>query len=206
MNDQPTNQPTPSDATGEALPKVEEFIHWVVSTRSRSLDGSSRVAFDAQVRILHRLKEYLSGNHDADPYVDLAVKTKPLYEDLEAEVTRLRERMASMETRYKGLVDFYDQHNGTPCEQVRHRQEVEALQAERDKHKGLAEVYWKEARSWQNQIIGLTRERDTLQATLTRVEDRRRGREEDLIDEINRLRSRLGWGRYREDEILKETL
>ena len=55
------------------------------------------------------------------------------YERAREALTRLRERMGEVETRYKGLVGFYDQHVGTPCEQVRHRQEVEALQADRDR-------------------------------------------------------------------------
>ena len=32
--------------------------------------------------------------------------------------------------KYRQLVDFYDKHNGTPCEQIRHQQQVEALQRE----------------------------------------------------------------------------
>lgn len=38
---------------------------------------------------------------------------------------------------YKALVEFYDKHNGTPCEQIRHQQEIEAMQAVND---GLSTV------------------------------------------------------------------
>src|SRR5690348_10961280 len=37
-------------------------------------------------------------------------------------------RYADMMGRFKQLVKFYDEHNGTPCEQIRHAQQVEQLE------------------------------------------------------------------------------
>jgi hypothetical protein len=44
------------------------------------------------------------------------------HNDLLAEIERLRSRVS-------GLVAALDQHHGTPCEQIRHEQEVERLRA-----------------------------------------------------------------------------
>jgi len=44
--------------------------------------------------------------------------------------------------------------------------DLKACEVERDKHKGLADTYWREARKWQNEIIGLERQRDQPTADL----------------------------------------
>ena len=36
-------------------------------------------------------------------------------------------KLQAMREQYRTLVEFYDKHNGTPCEQIRHQQEVEDL-------------------------------------------------------------------------------
>ena len=38
-----------------------------------------------------------------------------------------REKLERLNNDYKKLVVFYDQHVGTPCEQIRHQQEVDEL-------------------------------------------------------------------------------
>jgi chromosome segregation ATPase len=48
-----------------------------------------------------------------------------------AETESLRSRLADMETKYRDLTVLMDQHYGTPCEQIRHQQEIDELQAER---------------------------------------------------------------------------
>lgn len=35
----------------------------------------------------------------------------------------------NLEKKYKTLVTWYDKYNGTPCEQIRHIQEVEVLES-----------------------------------------------------------------------------
>lgn len=52
------------------------------------------------------------------------------------------ETIAGREAKYQALVRWYDDYHGTPCEQIRHRQEVEALVAERDALRNdIAEAY-----------------------------------------------------------------
>jgi hypothetical protein len=46
-------------------------------------------------------------------------------------------RYADLMSRCKGLMKFYDDHAGTPYEQIRHAQEVEDLTQERDRLAGL---------------------------------------------------------------------
>lgn len=54
------------------------------------------------------------------------------YADAQATVEALQKKYDDLLGKYRQLVDFYDKHNGTPCEQIRHQQQVEALQRERD--------------------------------------------------------------------------
>ena len=53
--------------------------------------------------------------------------------DAQATVEALQKKYDDLLGKYRQLVDFYDKHNGTPCEQIRHQQQVEALQRERDR-------------------------------------------------------------------------
>lgn len=55
-----------------------------------------------------------------------------LYADAQATVEALQKKYDDLLGKYHQLMDFYDKHNGTPCEQIRHEQQVEALQRERD--------------------------------------------------------------------------
>jgi hypothetical protein len=43
---------------------VERFIHWCETTPNQSLTGNSRVAYDAQIRVLRQLAWYLEGTDD----------------------------------------------------------------------------------------------------------------------------------------------
>ena len=47
----------------------------------------------------------------------------------DATIAALQAKLEDLTAKYQNLVAWYDKQNGTPCEQVRHRQEVEALQA-----------------------------------------------------------------------------
>jgi hypothetical protein len=52
---------------------VEKFIRWVERTPHDSLTGNSRVAYDAQVRVLRQLQWYLAGGDDTlNAYVEAA--------------------------------------------------------------------------------------------------------------------------------------
>ena len=50
--------------------------------------------------------------------------------DAQATIAALQAKLEDLTAKYQNLVAWYDKQNGTPCEQVRHRQEVEALQAQ----------------------------------------------------------------------------
>jgi hypothetical protein len=47
-------------------------------------------------------------------------------------LTDLKQRYDDLVIKYHGLLKFYDDHVGTPCEQIRHQYEIEKLTAERD--------------------------------------------------------------------------
>jgi len=48
----------------------------------------------------------------------------------------VQEENATLKDKVRTLTAWYDKQNGTPCEQIRHQQEVEALKAERDEWHG----------------------------------------------------------------------
>lgn len=52
-------------------------------------------------------------------------------------VERLERELNALKPKYQQLVAFYDQHNGTPCEQIRHQQEIAQLRESRQ----CAETY-----------------------------------------------------------------
>ena len=62
----------------EALVSLEKYSHWVRTTPHDGLMGDSKVAYDAQIRLLNQLEHYLTGT---DNYLiaccDLSWKTKP---------------------------------------------------------------------------------------------------------------------------------
>lgn len=66
--------------------QVQRFIHWVSSCDSGSLTGNSRVAIDAQKRVMRQLDEYLEGirenrNWGVVNYVDFAWWQKTMNEE-----------------------------------------------------------------------------------------------------------------------------
>ena len=63
--------------------------------------------------------------------------------DAQATVEALQKKYDDLLGKYHQLVDFYDKHNGTPCEQIRHEQQVEELQRERGEARHTADVYQK---------------------------------------------------------------
>jgi len=50
--------------------------------------------------------------------------------DAQQTVERLERELSIIHHKYQALVNFYDKHNGTPCEQVRHQAEIAELQAQ----------------------------------------------------------------------------
>ena len=57
-----------------------------------------------------------------------------------AELEAAKHCYADLLAKYQNLVAWYDKQNGTPCEQVRHKQEVADLQAELERMKGREET------------------------------------------------------------------
>lgn len=53
-----------------------------------------------------------------------------------AELEAAKHCYADLLAKYQNLVAWYDKQNGTPCEQVRHKQEVADLQAELERARG----------------------------------------------------------------------
>ena len=64
--------------------------------------------------------DYMSG-HLMDKFEKVLRKSSP--------GTALLEEIAALKEKYKNLVEWYDDHEGTPCEQIRHKQQVEELTA-----------------------------------------------------------------------------
>jgi len=48
--------------------------------------------------------------------------------ELEGRLAQKDETLGGLSRNYQNLMAFYDQHVGTPCEQIRHQQEIERLQ------------------------------------------------------------------------------
>ena len=46
---------------------------------------------------------------------------------MKVEIDRLRQENEQLTEKCRQLMEWYDRQNGTPCEQIRHQQEVEAL-------------------------------------------------------------------------------
>ena len=73
------------------------------------------------------------------------------YADAQATIEALQEKLEDLTAKYQNLVAWYDKQNGTPCEQVRHRQEVEALQADNrtyinERHESMKQIEQLQAR------------------------------------------------------------
>ena len=48
--------------------------------------------------------------------------------DLQGQLEVAQNKQTALEKSVRNLTEFYDKYNGTPCEQIRHQQEVELLQ------------------------------------------------------------------------------
>ena len=73
------------------------------------------------------------------------------YADAQATIEALQAKLEDLTAKYQNLVAWYDKQNGTPCEQVRHRQEVEALQADNrtyinERHENMKQIEQLQAR------------------------------------------------------------
>ena len=53
-------------------------------------------------------------------------------EQLKAELAEKERELAELTKKYQGLVKFYDEHNGTPCEQIRHQADLDQMKARKD--------------------------------------------------------------------------
>jgi hypothetical protein len=66
-----------SELAAPADRTVAKFKHWIDSTPSDSLTGDSRVAMQAQKRVLRQLVEYLGGDEELVAYIELAAAPVP---------------------------------------------------------------------------------------------------------------------------------
>lgn len=73
----------------------------------------------------------LANDHDRDLAAkdDQWRKTNAEYERVSKENSRLLTQLAEKDRRIGELVTFYDEHHGTPCEQIRHKEQVHQLAA-----------------------------------------------------------------------------
>ena len=62
-------------------------------------------------------------------------------------------KLAVMTAKYQEMVKLYDKHHGTPCEEIRHKQEVEALVAQLAAMQGPGSPYAR----WQRMLEALER-------------------------------------------------
>jgi predicted RNase H-like nuclease (RuvC/YqgF family) len=60
------------------------------------------------------------------------------FHEAEAEIVKLRTEVEQLRARVSHLVKLLDDQHGTPCEQIRHQQEVEELRAENDRLRQVA--------------------------------------------------------------------
>ena len=80
----------------------------------------------------------------------MSMADQPTYKDLQSQLTQRTAELeaakhcyADLLAKYQNLVAWYDKQNGTPCEQVRHKQEVADLQAELERVRGFIAEYAK---------------------------------------------------------------
>lgn len=123
------------------------------------------LAADAQatVEALQAQLEELKANrvpHSMQHVIEL----QAMNNRLGAEVEALQKKYDDLLGKYRQLVDFYDKHNGTPCEQIRHQQQVEALQRERDHAKKMAAVQKEVADNQTWHVCELRQQLSQLQA------------------------------------------
>ena len=88
--------------------------------------------------------------HNEDLSAHIKVCPKHPMRDVESQLTQRTAELeaakhcyADLLAKYQNLVAWYDKQNGTPCEQVRHKQEVADLQAELERVRGLIAEYAK---------------------------------------------------------------
>ena len=69
-------------------------------------------------------------------------------EEAERHITDIEAENATLARTARALVTTLDQQLGTPCEQIRHAQEIEDLKADRDRMREALEKTEKERRRW----------------------------------------------------------
>ena len=135
---------------------MEQLQTWWVTALYMPIDGDSCMeipgdcevvkAADAQATIAALQAERDTARRRVDELEEREVDVVMLREDLEqrtAELAAAKHRYADLLAKYQNLVAWYDKQNGTPCEQVRHKQEVADLQAELERVRGLIAEYVK---------------------------------------------------------------
>ena len=60
--------------------------------------------------------------------LDISNKQQATIADLQGRLEAAQNKQTALEKSVRNLTEFYDKYNGTPCEQIRHQQEVEQLQ------------------------------------------------------------------------------
>lgn len=67
---------------------------------------------------------YYDNSKELDQIADLQATIA----DLQGQLEVAQNKQTALEKSVRNLTEFYDKYNGTPCEQIRHQQEVELLQ------------------------------------------------------------------------------
>jgi chromosome segregation ATPase len=144
-----------------------------IGIKSRQVECSSTLwtDIDALVDTDAALREQLQQKMD-----DWADRVRVLAETVRERDT-LTAKVEALSEKYKNMVTYYDTQEGTPCEQIRHQQEVEHLTArlrevERQNtsmHKRINEFCVAENK-WQQQLADRDAHIATLTARLREVE------------------------------------
>ena len=75
------------------------------------------------------------------PIEDTPSEKDDTISDLRDKLAAVERELAALKPKYAQLVSYYDVHFGTPCEQIRHQQEVEKLTAELAEARALNHEY-----------------------------------------------------------------
>lgn len=75
-----------------------------------------------------QLQAYLDIRIDHERQSRMYADAQATIADLQGQVEAAQNKQTALEKSVRNLTEFYDKYNGTPCEQIRHQQEVEQLQ------------------------------------------------------------------------------
>ena len=130
-------------------PTYDELESYVENLQKQLADAQATIAaLQAQLKEMTESKvrcwnQWTFSEQEVKEQAETIANLQSQLTQRTAELEAAKHCYADLLAKYQNLVAWYDKQNGTPCEQVRHKQEVADLQAELERVRGLIAEYAK---------------------------------------------------------------